>query len=334
MRYLFCLSKNALLLDIETTGLKRETEHIISIGIIYCDEKGSPTFKHWFLENKEEEKALLESFLLFLKNIQSVYSYYGKSFDYPFLLSRMEHFKLDTSIFLKLKLIDMRDCLKHFSSNRQQLEGLLKFKRESSVTGREVIKLYHTYEASKVPVYKELILKHQADELGSLIAFYEIYYVLMHIDELTLCSQKQTSDQLVVTFKTKLPFNHSFSSEAFGWHFTAAESLLILSLPLVTTSLKQYLEPVKDYFYVESQFQLIHKSLAQFIPSDLKRKATREECSIQKESLYLKIFTSYKVTAPIWYDASKSMYIEAENFTRELLQTQLFSLFFKRSSVK
>lgn len=334
MIFLKTLAKQILFLDIETSGLNKQNDTIISIGILYLGTHKQPTLKHWFLENKEEEKSLLESFLLFLCNYDTIYTYNGKGFDYPFLLSRMHYHNLDTSPFLSLKLIDTKECLKHFARNRMALETMLHFKRQSSTSGKEVIKLYRTYLDCHNTIYSALIIKRQEDELRSLLAFYELYDMLLNFSNFKYVECKETSDALAMTFQSPVPFTHSFDGTAFDLHFSYQEGshLLYLTLPLIHTTLKHYLEPSKDYYYIESQGQLMHKSLAQFIPASLRRRATKEECCITKSSCYLRIYTTYKLTVSLWYAAHKEIYIELKDFSPDLLTTQLFWLFFRRDS--
>lgn len=330
------LPSNTILLDIETSGLNRQHNQIISIGIVFVDSHQHPVLKHWFLETKEEEKNLLESFLLFLKNTQSIYTYGGRTFDYPFLLSRMENYGLDTSTFLKLKLVDMKDVLKPLGKERKLLEDSLLFQRQSSSKGKDILKLYRTFEASKSPLYRDLILKHQQDELYSLLAFLELYHTLIHLDRLVCIQHRSSSKEVCFSYEGNMPFSHSFSGKAFDWNITYEKDgyLLSISLPVVDTTLKQYLQPIKNYYYIESQKQLMPKSLAQFIPAPLKRRATKEECVLLKSDSYIRLYSTYKVTTPIWYDDEGSAYVTCLDFTAELLVLQLSSLLFNRKVIK
>jgi len=328
------LAEHSLLLDIETSGLNRQKDVIISIGILYFNEQKDLTTKHWFLENKEEEKSLLESFLLFLCNYDTIYTYNGKGFDYPFLLSRMQYHNLDTSAFLSLKLIDVKGCLKHFARNRITLEAMFHFKRQSSISGKEVIKLYRTYLDCHDVIYSTLIIKHQEDELHSLLTFYELYDMLLNLSNLKHLESKVTVETLTVVLQAPTHFSYSFNGGAFDLNFSYQEgnNLLYLTLPLVHAPLRHYLESNKDYYYIESQGQLMHKSLAHFIPASLRRRATKEECCITKASCYLRIYTTYRLTVPLWYSDNKELYIELKDLSLDLLATQLFWLFFRHHS--
>ena len=328
------LAEHALLLDIETSGLSRQKDVIISIGLLYLNTQKELTTKHWFLENKEEEKSLLESFLLFISTYETIYTYNGKGFDYPFLLSRMQHHNIDTTSFLSLKLIDVKECLKYFSRNRVTLEDMFHFQRQSSVNGKDVIKLYRTYIDCHNDIYSTLIIKHQEDELYSLLTFYELYRILLNFSNMKYLEAKETAETFTVILQSPVSFTYCFNGRAFDLNFSYAKesNLLHLTLPLIRTSLKHYLEPSKDYYYIESQGELMHKSLAQFIPASLRRRATKEECCITKSSCYLKIYTTYKVSVSLWYSEHKEIYIELKDFSLELLAPQIFWLFFRRHS--
>lgn len=326
------LSSKIILLDLETTGLNREKDQIISIGMTYLDNRGELTTTHWFLENPNEEAILLAQFLAFIKNYDSIYSYYGKGFEFPFLLARLEYYHLDSALFLRMKLIDLKETLKQFAKNRTQLEPLFHYTRQCQSTGYDIVKLYQTYLASKVSIYKTCIIEHQKEELGSLLLFWELYMTLYDSLQWRVVESITQNHTLQLTIQRNTPFLTSFNGNAFNMtiSYNQGESLLYIIIPLHDGTFHHNLEPLKDYYYIESQKQLLHKSLAQFIPAALRRKATKEECIISKESTFIQLATSYKVDLPLWHNPEGSLYVEASDFSLELLGTQLFYLFFQK----
>lgn len=325
------LASQSLLLDIETTGLKRDQDQIISIGLTYLDDSGERTTTHLFLEQPDEEAILLAQFLAFIKNYDAIYSYYGKGFEFPFILARLEHYQLDTALFLRMKLIDLKDVLKHFGKNRMQVEPLFDFIRHSQSTGYDIVKLYQTYLASRVSIYKTCILEHQKEELHSTLLFWELYMTLYECQEWQLIESSRKEDRMQLAIKRPNPFLTSFKGTASHFNFSYIKDtcVLYIDIPLYTGSLNHGLEPVKDYYYIESQRQLLHKSLAQFIPADLKRKATKGECVVSKESTFLEMVTAYKMTATLWHHPNGSIYIELTDFSSDILGIQLFNFFFQ-----
>lgn len=327
-------SKKAILLDLETTGLKREHDQIISIGMRYLDEMGSLMTTHFFLENPDEEQHLLTQFLDFIQDFDTLYSYYGKGFEFPFLLSRLEHHHLDCSGFLRLKLIDLKNVLKHFGKNRQQLEQLFHYTRHCQSTGYDIVKLYRTYSSTPAEIYKRCILEHQKEELASLHLFWELYMTLYDSPKWQLVTEQSAHNRLELTLKSATTFSTSFKGEAhhMTFSYTPNESLIHVTLPMYEGTLHHRLEPLRDYYYIDSQKQLLHKSLAQFMPASLKRKATKEECVVSKASRFIQLVTDYKMNVPLWHHPEGLLYIEDKDFSADILGIQLFNLFFQNRS--
>lgn len=327
------IPKGVLLLDLETTGLSRENDQIISIGLIYLGEDEQIQTEHCFLEHPNQEDVLLQRFLIFIQKYEAIFTYYGKGFEFPFLLARLEQYHLDPTSFLSLKLIDMKSGLKHFSTNRLELEHLCGYTRQSQSTGYDIVKLYQTYINSKRDIYKTCILEHQKEELESLSIFLEVYLCLYNTNTWKLKNQYLTEDYLIFDILMIAPFNYTFLGKAFDVYFSYQKNayLLTVKIPLFIGTLNHAMEPLKDYYYIESQKQLMHKSVAQFIPAPLKRKATKEECVISKSSTFVKLVTNYKISVPIWHDIKQRFYVESNDFTFDLLSTQIFHSFFAAS---
>lgn len=326
------LNTNAFLLDIETSGLSRENHQIICIGVQYVASTGELKYKQWVLEKGIEEKELLNYFIQFCQNFQRVYTYNGKGFDWPFLLARLQFHQLKLDALQHLVLVDMKKILNPIASKRFELEKAISYTRQTSVSGKELVRLYTTYASCGEAPYLALILKHNIDELNSLLALYEVYHLLYHLEKLPCIYTEQTEHTMTYSLQTptSLSTELNFTYEAFTltWNHNSHE--IHFQVQLNNCSLKQYLEPVKDYYYIPDQGQLLHKSLASFISNSQKRKATKEECVIIKTSSFIKLHSTYRVMLPLWYDHSKEVYIE---FTENqqllpLLLKQLFYLFF------
>ena len=328
------LDTEHFLLDIETNGLSHEKHHVVCIGVMYMRQDGELMTHQWSLQKAEEERDLLSQFITFANQFKFVYTYSGRRFDWPFLLARIAHFGLVLSPIVTL--VDMKKTLQLLSPTRNRLEEALGFKRETSTAGKELVKLYQTYEASGDVLYQKIILSHNLEELKSLLLFYKVYYILYHLKHFTVATtfnQLNESSLLHLTFKLPCDDIPSFTlqCEAMTLSKLQDKSLLNITLPIHHKVLQKPLIPVKDYYYIPSQNQLLHKSLATFIPSDMKRKATKSECFVEKLDDYFKLYTTTKVTAAIWYDSSQqpyTPYVSSKDFELLVIQ-QLFYYFFQ-----
>ena len=328
------LNKQHLLLDIETNGLSREKHHIVCIGVTYLNMQNEVTTKQWSLQKLEEEENLLKAFIMFAQDFKFIYTYSGKSFDWPFLLARLAHYNLTAPA--ALTLVDMKKTLSLLSSTRSDLEKHLGFIRATSSSGKALVKLYQTYEACGEEIYKNLILAHNLDELKSLLLFYKVYHMLYHLKRFNMTTAYQTSADatwLDLSFDLPFSFETSFMFKLEDLTLEVAKEIaaLNITLPLYHAYLKKALTSVKDYYYIPSQNQLMHKSLATFIPSELKRKATKEECFVEKLDTYFKLYTTFKAPSELWYDDAKNFYYpytDHETF-KALLTQQLFYYFFQ-----
>ena len=118
------LTENAVVLDIETTGVSRIHNYIQIAGILTSDK--SNNLIQWQIDSVEEEKDLLLSLCKQLEN-KEIYSFNGLHFDIPFINARLNHYGLKEIEIsdhhdLYLSLLKNRYYLKHKSYALQSLE--------------------------------------------------------------------------------------------------------------------------------------------------------------------------------------------------------------------
>lgn len=309
-------------LDIETTGLCKQSDIIFCIGIMFVD-KGSLTSYQWIIDKPEEEFLLLTTFIDFIKDFETVITYSGKQFDIPFLIARLNTYDLSTAPLDNLSHIDLKrfSILKLLSENkslnRRALETILGFKREIQLDGKEIINMYKLYTISKNSSHQALLLQHNEDELLSAYFFYEFYYIFnqFSFDKLELLTIDSCSTKLKLVnhfdFLTRCTF--TYMNLFISWeNFTNTISIIISPQELI---LRKYLTPSKDYVYIPSQNQIMHKSVAQFIPKEFKEKVLKEQCFLTKKGSYLQLPSQYLLDLPIWYDDTKNSFIDYEAIT-------------------
>ncbi len=316
------------LIDCETTGLIATRDTLLSLGLVYKAPSGHLIYRHLVADKPGEEKELLLAFLEVIKPLNTFYSYNGNSFDWPFIRARLTHHGLEEQFPLSARFLDLKKLLKKISPTRQGLEDLLGFKRQGTLTGKDLAKLCKAYEQTGGAPYFQLILSHQEEELFSLGHFYNLYQLLTHLQEGTIV--RATRETLSLTAKGALIGDPS-TGKCLTLILMLSEALftsLHLQFPYFTLEgekdqkeftihytcqdllLRHYLSPAKNYYFIPSQNQLLHKSLAQFLPSEMRQKVKKEDCYLTKTSTFLPLATTHRLTLPLWQDEKGQPYVE------------------------
>jgi DNA polymerase elongation subunit (family B) len=316
----FCLlSSKHFLLDIETTGLSKTNHRIICIGVMYRKSAAEISSIRWLSETAQDELTLLESFLVFCSSYKAVYTYSGNLFDIPFIVSRLTYHKLTDTVFKSLAFIDMKKLFSKINSKRHVIEKHLCFTRKTTLNGKELVKLFILFESTGLAAYGLVILDHNLDELRSLSAMYEAHYIVHHLQENKLLKVIMCDEYLTIHLETSFRLSTSFSVTTSDMHlqWLADTSFVILEILLHKDTFKKYLSPAKDYYFIQDQNQLMHKSVAQFIPKELRQKVTSKQCFIVKTSVFIKLYTTFKVNKTIWYNKHEESFIEYQNEENE-----------------
>lgn len=174
--------KNICFLDIETTGLSSKYNEIILIGILSIIG-GKVSITQFFANTVDEEYELLIAFEEYLSKFDYMVTYNGASFDLPFIRKRLLHFGIKNNI----DSIEHLDLLKLTRKNKKVLglencrlktvEKSLGIFREDTISGRESVSLYKDYEYTKDKYKRDIILKHNYDDifyLPRLLSIYEL----------------------------------------------------------------------------------------------------------------------------------------------------------------
>lgn len=191
--------QNVCFIDIETTGLSSKFNSIYLIGIMYYNIEE----KMWYLiqsfaESLDEEKELLISFINLISNFDKVVTYNGDTFDIPFINNRLKHYNIEYQISLENSF----DLYKYIRENRNYLdlenlklktiEKRLGIYREDLYSGKDCIKFYRDYVKTKNKEFKDIILKHNYDDLYYLIFILEILDI---IDDVKLIQINSNNNQ-------------------------------------------------------------------------------------------------------------------------------------------
>lgn len=270
-----------LFFDIETTGLSADISAITLIGC--CDMDGNIT--QWFNENGFSQKQILSDFLTFIKSYDTLITFNGKTFDLPFLSSKIKEFKLNAS-FDRYEHLDLYQILKPYKNlwglknfRQKNLEEYLGFHRTDKLSGKKLIKTYQNYLEKGDTKDKEAVLLHNREDLLGLRNIYSLMsYPALLDGKFTLSSYSIENDE----FHAYLNLDHEVpvcgNYKKSGICLTLKHSNAVLTYPLDDGHLKHYHRDYKNYYYLPMEDLVIHKSMKSFVDTSSLVRADKDNC--------------------------------------------------------
>lgn len=142
------IDPETVILDIETTGLSRKNDLIITIGLLYGSDDEVVT-EQYFAESLTDEVKLIENFLDRIKSFDSVLTYNGDSFDLPFIREKINFYGFED---FNAKQIDLYKTVRKYKDilglqkiNQREVEKYLCIERRESLKGSDVALLYKNF---------------------------------------------------------------------------------------------------------------------------------------------------------------------------------------------
>lgn len=273
--------QHALFFDIETTGLSADISAITLIGC--CDMDGNIT--QWFNDDGFSQKQILCEFLDFIKPYTTLISFNGKTFDLPFLTSKIKEFKLNASLdsFLHLDLYQIlkpyKDLwgLKNF--RQKDLEAYLGIDRKDDLSGKKLIKTYQNYLDSKDHKEKDAILLHNKKDLLGLYKIYSLMsYPALLDNDFSIRLATIQNEQLLVNLKLPFDIPVVCNYEKSGFCLSLNHDLATLTCPLEDGLLKHHHRDYKNYYYLPKEDIVIHKSMKSFVDTKSLIHASLDNC--------------------------------------------------------
>ena len=229
------------------------------------------------------------------------------------------------SIDLLGKIRSLRHALMLDKCNQTAVEHWLGIKRTDTFSGGELITVYSEYMQQKIlnPANSEklekVLLLHNHDDiemmlnLCSLLTYDE--YLSDDCRKRMLCENAFNELDVTLTeeqtIEITLPLNIAVPKKVYlttaypvttleqsEWNPDFASMLsaaqLILErnqarfiFPVYRGILKYFLPNPKDYYYLIKEDTAVHKSVAEFVDSSVRKKATAATCYIKKEALFI-----------------------------------------------
>lgn len=178
-------NKNFAVLDIETTGLSKKKNAIILIGLVVVKDNKA-TLYQYFAEKLYDEKAVVESTVKLLEDLDFIITFNGKSFDLPFIKEKTNKYNIP---FADIYNLDIYQILKTFSDlgtmlpdlKQKTVEKFMGFgsSRLDEISGGESVMLYNEYLVTGDKKLEEFILLHNSDDIEQL---YKLIPVIKYAD--------------------------------------------------------------------------------------------------------------------------------------------------------
>ena len=291
----FCDPSEALFIDIETTGLKKETNSIYLIGCGHYTAGGF-CVTLFFADNAGEECEILKCFMDHMKDYTYLLHFNGTKFDIPFLEYKArsygftdifkDHFQLDIyRLCGPLRYLLFPDSMK-----QKSIEAFLGIDRDDKYNGGELIEVYSEYvKYGRSEDLKLLITHNMEDVLGMHLILPILYYLdlkgapVIYNQFKVNCYNTYEglpAKEVIFSFNTRIHLPKSFTAKTETMYLKYCESNdeITIRLPIYTGEMKVFFENYRDYCFLPGEDKAILKTLAQSLPKDRYKRATRETC--------------------------------------------------------
>lgn len=304
----FCVPKQTLFIDIETTGLYVRSSNLYMIGCAYLDEDtDKPACWHtiqWLATNYEDEVNVLNAFTVFARPYRYLIHFNGNQFDIPYLQNKLQqyniHFNFDEfeGIDIYRRLSPYKTFLKLPNCKQKTIENFVTATvREDQYTGGELIDIYHEYVLNHDAEKEHFLLLHNEEdvkgmlEIVAALAIPDLFHLPIKVTKVQAnyykdVNQKQCSEIIMnLKLPTTLPTEISYGAN--GCYFTGCKETGKLRVPIYEGELKYFYSNYRDYYYLPKEDLAIHKSVASFVDKDYRKQATARNCYTRKISSYL-----------------------------------------------
>lgn len=291
----FCPTDKALFIDIETTGLKKETTSLYLIGCGYYTDDSFMT-RLFFADSSDEEADILREFASFIACFTHLLHFNGTKFDIPYLEYKAGIHNIN-GLFSNTESIDvyklcapLRYLLFPGSMRQKAIESFLEIKRDDEYNGGELIEVYKRYESHPNDTDLSLLVTHnREDVLGMHLIMPILYYLDLRDADLVFLSDTINTykdyngmdrEELILEYGATLNIPRSFTAKTESMYMKVCTETgkITIRLPIYECDMKIFFENYRDYCYIPDEDRAIPKTIACTLPKDRYKKATKETC--------------------------------------------------------
>lgn len=296
--------------DIETTGLSAATSSIYLIGAGYYSGDNFIVIQ-WFADDYNSEKDIINAFLEHISSYKVLLQYNGNTFDIPYIQNKCKRYRISCTTLNSMVHIDLYASLRRYGSllglpNKKLIsyERYIGLIRDDTFNGGELIHVYSEYMQNRY-LHREndkllnMLLLHNYEDITGLSQVASLMF-LKELDKLSvdITNVKYNGDYINVCYTCSMPGNYSFrlelpcDIEVCHEHNIVCEwnnGIINLSIPVIHTTLLYYFTDYKDYYYMIDEGTVMHKSVAVYTDSSVRRKAKKSECYVSKTGDYIPV---------------------------------------------
>lgn len=291
-----------LFLDIETTGFLSGSSQIYLIGCAYYSEENW-TIKQFFASDSEEEEQIVSAFLEFASSFNFLIHYNGNTFDLPFIKAKAEKYNISypfesmNGLDIYRRITPYKNLLKITDCKLKTIEEFLGIERIDQYSGGELINVYKDYLSSHDYDLYHTLLQHNFDDMKGM---FEVLPILSYYDlfnnpvTATKVSASHYNDingisrqELMINFSFESSLKKTISFMGQGCHLRVEGNQGTLVVPIYEEELKYFYANYKDYYYLPTEDQALHKSIASYVDKEFRQQAQPENCYTRKISRFL-----------------------------------------------
>ena len=321
--------EDALLYDIETTGLNPKASQLYLLGVLLFHKENSE-FIQYFAESVRDEEEILEQFFQLCKTKRVLISFNGEGFNNRFIEPMAKSYgKLPLHLNLKqldlFKLIRKRKKFYGLEScSLKSCERFLGIHREDRCSGGELISVYQEYLQDKGSEKKNMLLLHNREDIQNLpalfsfLAYENIFQGNVHFQRAELLvrdemkekndnhqkdnslqikdlelgerQNSRTTEKLCLRFSLPSSVPVPLTLTPKNFLLEIKETSLCLTVPLYQGELCYFFKDYKDYEFIPSEDRVVHKSLAAMYPKEMREKAKASTAYQKMKASFLPVF--------------------------------------------
>lgn len=271
-----------LFFDIETTGFSAMNTVLYMIGCMYF-KYGTWNVIQWFNDDDSSELDILEHFSEFASGFRTIISYNGEGFDIPYLEKKFELHGME-NMFSGIKSIDVFKNIKPLKKvlglpnmKLKTIEDYLGIGRGDIYSGGELINVYDRFLVTGDLQLMHLLVLHNLEDIKNMLYSTDIMLVKSFFEgEYDLTSAKQEGDEIVIHFSCSLPKILNIKKHDIILQAGLTEGTF--RIPIFHGIKKVYFENYRDYYYLPIEDYAIHKSVAAYMDSRYRKRATKDTC--------------------------------------------------------